>query len=77
MSATVDVICQQAKNVLMAPVEALKNVNGNQADVYILSSAGEPVKQHVTTGLSNGIFIEISSGLRSGQQVITKGAPAQ
>jgi multidrug efflux pump subunit AcrA (membrane-fusion protein) len=77
LSATVEVICQQAKNVLMVPVQVLKNVNGTQADVYVLNSAGTPEKRQVTTGLSNGIFTEVSSGLRNGEKVIVKGAPAQ
>jgi HlyD family secretion protein len=76
-SAAVDVICQQAQNVLMVPSETLKNVNGSQADVYVLNAAGQPEKRSVTLGLSNGIFTEVKSGLSVGDKVITKGAPAQ
>ena len=76
-SASVDVICQQAQNVVMAPHEVLKNANGTQASVYVLNAAGKPEQREVTLGLSNGIFTEIKSGLSVGDKVITKGAPAQ
>ena len=75
-SATVEVICQQAQNVLMVPKQALNNVNGTQADVYVLNTAGTAEKRQVTLGLTNGIYTEVSSGLSSGEKVITKGAPA-
>jgi HlyD family secretion protein len=77
LNASVDVICQQAKNILMVSNDALKNINGSQADVYVLNSAGQTEKRQVTLGLTNGIFTEISSGLSRGEKVITKGAPAQ
>ena len=77
LPAAVDVICQESQNVVMAPQQALKNINGTQAVVYVLNSAGQPEKRQVTLGLSNGIFTEIKSGLASGEKVIIKGAPAQ
>jgi HlyD family secretion protein len=75
LSTTVEVICQQSTNVLMVPSESLKDVNGSQADVYVLNAAGTPEKRQVTLGLSNGIYTEVSSGLSSGEKVITKGVP--
>lgn len=75
LPATIEVICQQSKNVLMVPVESLHNINDDQADVYVLNDSGEPEKREVTTGLSNEIFIEIKNGLNVGEKVITNGLP--
>ena len=76
LPASVEVVCQEVKNVLIIPTQALHNQVGNQADVYVLNSSGKPEKKQVTVGLSNEIFIEVQSGLSVGDRVIINNVPA-
>lgn len=64
-SANAEIVLNSAHNVLMIP-ESLIEFNKDTASVYVLTQK-EPqtfIKKRVTTGLSDGINIEISSGLK-------------
>jgi HlyD family secretion protein len=69
MSAAVTLTCAEAQNVLLAPVQALHQANGS-AYVYVLSQ-GKPVKTDVEIGLKDSTNVEIRSGLKQGDRVIT------
>jgi HlyD family secretion protein len=73
LSATADVICNQATNVLLAPVDGLHTDQNGKYFVYVLNSAGKPVKTAVEIGLANFTSAEVQSGLKLGDLVITKG----
>lgn len=71
LNASVNVTCQQAKNVIQAPVPAIYEPAGQPAYVYILNILGQPEKRQVTIGLQTSSFAEIRSGLNAGDRVIT------
>lgn len=66
-SANAEIILEQATNVLAIPESALE-FEGDSTFVYVKQN-GNFVKQAVTTGLSDGINIQILQGLKEGDVV--------
>jgi multidrug efflux pump subunit AcrA (membrane-fusion protein) len=66
-----EIITRRKANALLIPQKALVEFNGEPA-VWVLNS-NTAQRRPVTTGLTNGNQIEITSGLRPGEQVITSG----
>ena len=66
-----DFIGQDKDNILLLPVEAIKNEKG---DSYVLvkNNGKEPVRTRVTVGVSDGKNIEIVSGVTEGEIIILK-----
>jgi len=71
LSATITVISQEAKNVLLVPVTALKSLGSQQYAVMIKGSDGQLKLQTVTVGIQDSTSAEITSGLKEGDQVST------
>jgi HlyD family secretion protein len=71
LTALVEVTCQQADNVLIAPVTGLYEESGQNPYVYILTQQGQPEKREVTIGIKTVASVEIRSGLNEGDLVIT------
>ncbi|MFH1111442.1 MAG: efflux transporter periplasmic adaptor subunit, partial [Patescibacteria group bacterium] len=71
MTANIDVLTADKKNVLVAPLRAVKYSEAGQTYVEVLEQ-GQIKRQEVSIGLKgdNGL-VEIKSGLQAGQQVIT------
>ena len=69
MQVTVTIPQEEAKDVVILKVDALSFDSTNQAFVYMKNDAGELAKVNVTTGVSNGNYIEITSGLSDGDEV--------
>jgi len=70
-SANAEIVLKSAKNVLTVPESAIE-FSGSDAFVYIVKGSGESKtyeKRKVTTGLSDGINIEIKSGLTKKDKV--------
>lgn len=65
MTAFVDFIISEAEDVLIVPVNAVRNVSG-KASVEL--AGGEII--NVTTGFTDGKYVEIISGLKEGDQVL-------
>ncbi|MBE7188363.1 efflux RND transporter periplasmic adaptor subunit [Jatrophihabitans endophyticus] len=65
--ATVEIIYKQAANAVTVPTLAVHR-DGSSSYVY-LSSGGRKVKKTVTTGLTDGTTTQVTSGLKSGEQV--------
>lgn len=72
MSADVTIVQHQVKNVLYVANQAITNTNG-QATVKKLVN-GEYVTTNVTTGFSDGRYVEIKSGLSEGDVVVAESA---
>jgi multidrug efflux pump subunit AcrA (membrane-fusion protein) len=70
-TAAVEVTCEQAKNALVVPAQALYQPKGQPAYVYTLDGAGQPVKREVVVGLKTVASAEITGGLSEGEKVIT------
>jgi multidrug efflux pump subunit AcrA (membrane-fusion protein) len=70
MNATVDVVGGRAENVLLAPVEALRDLGGGSYAVFLMVN-GEPTLRMVEVGLMDMTYAEIKSGLNEGDLVST------
>src|SRR5262249_8752753 len=69
---SITVVDQQILNAPTVPVAAVKQ-NGTGADVVrVISPSGKITEVRVTTGLSEGSYIEIKRGLRLGQTVVVQ-----
>ena len=76
MNATATIIVQEEKNALLLPLEALQSLQGEEY-VWLYngslpedSSTDPGTKTVVTTGLSNDNYVQVTSGLSEGDQVV-------
>ena len=69
MSLTVNLIEQQAQNVIVVPNQAIKTVSG-KTYVQVKTSSGTPTQQEVTTGLKDVQNTQIISGLNVGDIIL-------
>ncbi|MFN8442789.1 MAG: efflux RND transporter periplasmic adaptor subunit [Caldilineaceae bacterium] len=74
MTANVDIAVGQVQNALLVPKMAVLSVKGGSQVLVPNPSdpTGQPQAVPVETGLSNGIFTEIKSGLKAGDSVIVQ-----
>ena len=72
MQVTVTVPQQEASNVVVLREDALSFSDDNRAFVYTQNADGSMAETYVTTGVSNGNYVEIKAGLNAGDQVYTK-----
>lgn len=70
-SATAEVIIQRKDSVLTLP-ERLVTFRSDSAFVELLNELGEPAESLITTGLSDGLKVEIVSGLADSVQVVQR-----
>ncbi len=77
MTAEVHIVLAKAKNVLLAPVSALKSVGDTdagapgEATVRVLTEYGRLEDRTVITGITDKINTEIRSGLQEGDKIVT------
>lgn len=67
-SANAEIVLEKADSVLVIPESALE-FEGTETFVHVKNAEGEYTKTQVTTGLSDGLNIEIKSGLSAGDKV--------
>lgn len=70
-SANAETVLAEARGVLSVPESAIE-FSGNDTFVYVVKGSGKEKtyeRRKVTTGLSDGINIEIRSGLKKGETV--------
>ena len=67
-SANAEIVLEEAKGVLSLPESALE-FDGDDTYVQVLGADGSTTRTKVETGLSDGINIEIRSGLTEGTKV--------
>jgi len=68
-SANAEIVLERAENVLTVPESAI-NFEGDSSFVYVpLADSTTYEKRKVVTGISDGINIEIKSGLENGDKV--------
>ncbi|HEX9897041.1 MAG TPA: efflux RND transporter periplasmic adaptor subunit [Dehalococcoidales bacterium] len=68
MSATADIIVEEANNVLVIPTQAISEVANNSVVQVMVN--GVIQQRTVTLGLSDGSYTEITGGLQVGEQVV-------
>jgi HlyD family secretion protein len=71
LSATVTIVNQEAKNALLVPAIALKNLGDNSYGVMVKASDGQLKLKIVTVGIQDKDYAEITSGLDEGDMVST------
>lgn len=69
MQATISIPQSEAQNVVVLKLEAISFDETNQAYVLMQNADGTMRKVSITTGVSNGNYVEITSGLQSGDVV--------
>jgi len=70
-SATAEIVITRKDSILMLP-ERLVQFREDSAFVELLNELGEPAETLITTGLSDGLNIEIASGLAESTQVVQR-----
>jgi HlyD family secretion protein len=71
MNASVEIIAASAENVLLVPVEAMRDLGDGQYAVFVVGSDGQPRLTVVEVGLEDATYAEIKSGLSLGDVVTT------
>ena len=69
MQVTVSITQEEAKDAVILKVDAVSFDATNQAYVWMKNDAGELEQAYITTGVSNGNYIEITDGLSDGDEV--------
>jgi HlyD family secretion protein len=72
MYANTSILAEEKKDTLLAPRTAIITIDGQPA-VYVLKENNTVAQQPVTTGLFDKDNIEILSGLKPGEAVVTAG----
>jgi HlyD family secretion protein len=71
-SANADIVVKEKKDVLLIP-ERLVKVEGGKATVEIPGEMGkEPVRKEIKYGLSDGMNVEVTDGLKEKQAVVER-----
>jgi RND family efflux transporter MFP subunit len=68
MSATADIVVEEATNVLLIPTQAITDTANNQVVQMMVN--GVIQQRTITTGVTDGSYSEVLSGLQSGDQVV-------
>lgn len=74
MFASIDLVVQQRENTIVVPKKALRTYNDEQCVFVINPATNTAERVIVTVGLTNDNEAQITSGLTSGQKVITAGS---
>ena len=69
MQVTVSIPKEEAKDVVLLKMDALSFDQSNSAFVYVQNESGEMETRFVEVGVDNGNYVEIRSGLESGETV--------
>ncbi len=72
-SANANIIVREKRGVLLVP-ERLVTFNGDKASVEVPAAkpGEEPVKREIKVGLSDGLKVEVVSGLSEGEKVVQR-----
>ena len=70
-NAAIEVIAGRANDVLVVPVEALRDLGGGDYMVFLVDDSGKLTPHPVEVGLIDVTFAEIISGLDLGDVVST------
>ncbi len=77
LTASVSIYILDKQNILAVPVRALRftpeNYTGTvpQKCVWIMNADSTLTPREITTGVSDGVFTEVTSGLQAGDKVVT------
>ena len=69
MNADVEVISAESRDVVLAPIQALREISDGQYAVFVAQADGELAMRPVEVGLQDAVNAEIVSGLEAGEVV--------
>ncbi len=70
MTAQVTLRVGEARDVLLVPIQAVHNIEGNKQQVQVLTSENRLEIREVETGLTSNVDIQILRGLEPGEKVV-------
>ena len=70
-SATATISVKEVKNALSLPESSIQFNAAGKPYVWLPKKNGKPVKHDVTVGISDGMKVQIISGLKDGEKVLT------
>jgi multidrug efflux pump subunit AcrA (membrane-fusion protein) len=73
-TAQIAITAQTVKAALVIPAAALLNAKGDAAQVMVVDSQNQAMSRDVKTGITSGQQVQIVSGLKPGEMVVTEGA---
>jgi HlyD family secretion protein len=71
LTGTVTLVQASAKNVLLMPVQALRDLGDGSYAAFVVGSDGQPRMTVIEIGLQDGTNVEVKSGLNEGDSVST------
>jgi multidrug efflux pump subunit AcrA (membrane-fusion protein) len=69
MNVDIEVISAEARDVVLAPIQALREIGDGQYAVFVVQPDGELAMRPVEVGLRDAVNVEILSGLELGETV--------
>ena len=74
MTAQLSIIAQTVPGAIVVPQSALLNANGEEAQVMVIDNQSQAHSRDVKTGIQTGQQVQVISGLKQGEQIVTQGA---
>jgi HlyD family secretion protein len=74
MSAQVSITAQTVKDALVVPASALLNAKEDTAQVMVVDAQSQAQNRDVKIGIQSGTGVQIVSGLKPGEMIVTQGA---
>lgn len=74
MTVQLSITVKTVHDALVVPAAALLNVQGDAAQVMVIDSQSTAQSRDVKTGIQNGQDVQIVSGIKAGEMVVTQGA---
>ncbi|TLN19569.1 HlyD family efflux transporter periplasmic adaptor subunit [bacterium] len=71
LNASVEIIAADAKNAVLLPLDALRDLGGGEYGVFVVGFGGALKLQTVTIGIQDDYYVQILSGLEGGETVST------
>ncbi len=70
MSASADIIITERKDVLLIPDRAIETDDQGRSIVKVMTEENQLEERQIVTGISDGFFTEVISGLSEGEKVL-------
>jgi multidrug efflux pump subunit AcrA (membrane-fusion protein) len=74
MTVQLSITAKTVADALVIPASALLNAQGDSGQVMVIDSTSTAQSRDVKTGIQNGQDVQIVSGIKPGEMVITEGA---
>lgn len=74
VTAQISITAQTVPDAVVIPKVSLVEVNGTQAQVMVIDAQRHAQKREVKTGIEAGTQVQIVSGIKEGEEIVTEGA---